>query len=106
MKNLTTIINFCSNEARFISHSIKAALKCSQQVIVPFSDHFFSGDPERWAIINTCIVENPEALFVEIPFDKSLRAKYGPHFWHNVARWVGVQYCKKESDFALFLDAD
>jgi hypothetical protein len=106
MPKLTTIINFCSNEARFISHSIQAALKCSAQVIVPFSDHFFSGDPERWAIINTCIKENPKAQFIQIPFDAALRDTYGPHFWHNVARWVGIKHCNSDSDFVLFLDAD
>jgi len=103
---ITTIINFCSNEARFISHSIREAIACSHQVLVPFSDHFFSGNPERWSIINTCIKENPEATFIQLPFEPKLRQKYGPHFWHNVARWAGIHYCKTKTDFVLFLDAD
>jgi hypothetical protein len=106
MSNITTIINFCSNEYRFISHSIRAALTCTDHVIVPFSDHFFSGDPEHWQLINRCIEENPNATFIQLPFDITLREKKGPHFWHNVARWIGLQHCPNGTDFALFLDAD
>lgn len=104
--SLTTIINYCTNEFRFIHHSISAALQISDRVIVPVCTHFFSGTPENKDLLTRTYYENPDALFIEFPFNPSIASQTSPHFWHNIARWIALQYVSSTTDFVLFLDAD
>jgi hypothetical protein len=106
MLKISTIINYCSNDYRFIKPVIDNALKVSQQVVVPVCSSFFDGSPENRYILNKTYKESPEAEFIEFPFVSKYRQKYGPHFPPNVSRWVGFKYIKKDVDAILFLDSD
>ena len=71
MKNnhlITTVINYCSNDYRFIKKCIDEAKKFSHQVIVPVSDHFFDGTKENRDLLNLTYLENPTCEFIEYEF--------------------------------------
>lgn len=109
---ISTIVNFCSNESRFIKATLEQALLFSQQVIVPVCDHFFDGMPENRPLLEQIYAAFPECLFVEYPYlpqkiPKSVWKKVEPaHFWHSLSRVVGFSYVDEEIETVLFLDAD
>ena len=43
---IAAIINFCTNDYRFLARSIAETKSFSSQIIVPVCDHFFDGTPE------------------------------------------------------------
>lgn len=116
-------INYCTNDYKFIRPSVKQVGKFAQKIIVTYTDHFYTGEPEDITLIKRTIRENPEAKFVQIkyrlikpPFSESLccliprstnlRPLYGPHYWACMARWVGYRHLPKNIDYLLFLDVD
>jgi hypothetical protein len=109
---IATVINFCTNEARFIQSCLEQALIFSQQVIVPISTHFFDGTLENRACLEEIYRAFPECQFVEYPFapkkvKRSLLKSVGAeHFWHCVSRIVGFSCVDEEIETILFLDAD
>jgi hypothetical protein len=110
--SIATIINFCTNESRFISSCLKEALYFSKQVIVSYADHFFDGTPENIQLIDQISAAFPECLFIEYPFiprevPSAIFKKVDPdHFWHGLSRLVGFNALKPEIETVLFLDAD
>jgi len=106
MLKVSTIINYCSNDYRFIKPVIDSALEFSKQVIVPVCSSFFDGSPEDRYILNKTYKESPNAKFVEFPVIMKYREKYGPHYPPNISRWVGFQEIDKNVDAILFLDSD
>jgi hypothetical protein len=119
MKNnhlITTVINYCTNDYRFIKKCVTEAEKFSHQIIIPVSDHFFNGKKENRKLLNLSYLENPSCEFIEYEFthDKSY-SKYkwfapssieSRHIWHSASRYISHFFIKKESDYILFLDAD
>jgi hypothetical protein len=109
---LSTVINFCSNESRFIQATIEQASLFSRQVIVVVCDHFFDGSPENRALLDEVYAAFPDCLFLEYPFipqkiPKKIWKKITPaHFWHSLSRLVGYCYLDEEIETVLFLDAD
>ena len=109
---IATIVNFCTNENRFISHTVREASRFSSQVIVVFCDHFFDGSLENKELLIRVAEALPEALFIEYPFipdqvPRSIFKKVNPHhFWHSLSRLVGFSYLNAEIETVLFLDAD
>ena len=105
---LATIINFCTNESRFIKLCIEQALVFSQQVIVPVCDHFFDGAPENRTLLEKIYAAFPQCQFIEYPFvpDKIPKKMGGPHFWHSLSRLLGSQFLESQIESVLFLDAD
>ena len=109
---ISTIVNFCSNESRFIKAGLEQALYFSQQVIVPVCDHFFDGKIENRPLLEQVYAAFPECQFVEYPFIPELiHKKYWEsidpaHFWHSFSRLVGYSFVEKEIESLLFLDAD
>lgn len=109
---LSTIVNFCSNESRFIKATLEQALTFSLQVIVPVCDHFFDGVPENRPLLEKIYVAFPDCLFVEYPYlpkkiPKSIWKKVDPgHFWHSFSRLIGFSFLDEEIETVLFLDAD
>jgi|GEM_PF-775725 len=106
MFKISTIINYCSNDYRFIKPVIDQALEFSKQVIVPVCDSFFDGSAENRYVLNKTYKDNPRAIFIEYPFMMKYRQKYGPNIPHNISRWVGFQYLDKDVNAVLFLDSD
>ena len=109
---LSTIVNFCSNESRFIQATLEQALLFSRQVIVPVCDHFFDGTPENRPLLEEIYKAFPQCLFIEYPYlpekiHKKIWKKIDPaHFWHSLSRWIGFSALSEEVETVLFLDAD
>lgn len=106
---LSTVVNFCSNESRFIQATLEQALLFSQQVIVPVCDHFFDGTPENRKLLEKVYAAFPSCLFVEYPFQvpKKVLKKADPaHFWHSLSRLIGFSLLAEDVESVLFLDAD
>lgn len=109
---IATIINFCSNESRFIKANIEQTKLFSVQVIIPVCDHFFDGTPENREILEKVYSAFPGCLFIEYPFEpekisKSIFKKIDPaHFWHSLSRLIGTLFVQDEVESVLFLDAD
>ena len=109
---VATIVNFCSNESRFIRATLEQAMLFSHQVIIPVSDHFFDGAPENRPLLEKIYTAFPSCLFVEYPFvpkkiPKKIWKKIDPaHFWHSVSRLIGYCFLEEEIEAVLFLDAD
>ncbi len=101
---LATIINFCTNELRFIETCLKEALKFSSQVIVPVCDHFFDGQPEDLNAIEDLIQRFPAVRFVGFAFQA--QPVRPPWYWPSLARVVGFRHLDHDLDWVLFIDAD
>jgi hypothetical protein len=105
---LGIVINFCTNEYRFLRPCIEAAKKVSEFVVVTVSDHFFDGCQENRELLTRAYLEHPKCQFLEFVFDPE-RNFYGRHnvcFWHNWGRLLGYAHFKDRVDFILFLDVD
>ena len=109
---IATVINFCTNEARFLQACVEQSLVFSHQVIIPICDHFFDATPENRALLEQIYAAFPECLFIEYPFvpekvPKRVFRKIDPaHFWHSASRSIAKSYLDEEIEQVLFLDAD
>lgn len=113
---ITTVINYCTNDYRFLSFAIAEAKKFSEKVIVVCADHFFDGKKEDRNLLNHSYKGHPDVLFVEYAFDK--KKPYGLYprrrdedlkgvqYWHSTSRYIGYHYLPEECSYVLFLDAD
>lgn len=110
--NLATIVNFCTNESRFIQVCLEQALQFSSQVIVPVCDHFFDGTKENTELLEKIYRAFPQCLFVEYPFiphkiPKKVFKRVRPaNFWHSFSRMIASEFVDEEIEHVLFLDAD
>lgn len=109
---LATIVNFCSNEARFLTPCLIEAARFSRQVIVVVCDHFFDGTPENRPLLEAIYAAFPECHFIEYPFIpkkipmRFLKMAQPTHFWHSLSRFVGLTLLDESIETVLFLDAD
>jgi len=109
---ISTIVNFCSNESRFIKATLEQALLFSQQVIVPVCDHFFDGTPENRTLLEQIYASFPECQFIEYPYapqkipKKRWKTIDPAHFWHSLSRLIGFSAVDEDIEMVLFLDAD
>lgn len=109
---IAAIINFCSNESRFIGACIEQAQIFAKQVIVSVCDHFFDGTVENRSILEQVYRAYPDCLFIEYPFIPSeiprrIFKEISPsHFWHSCSRLVGASFLDKDIQAIVFLDAD
>lgn len=100
---LATIVNFCSNEIRFIDACLEQASRFSSQLVVPVCDHFFDGRPENLALVEEVIERHPEALFCGFSWNDTPRP---PWYWPSLARVVALRHLDPDIEYVLFLDAD
>ncbi len=109
---VASIVNFCTNESRFIQACLEQTSLFSAQVIVPVCDHFFDGTPENRSLLEQIYEAFPDCLFVEYPFvQKMIPSRLWKqidqvHFWHSLSRLIGYRFLDEEIDSVLFLDAD
>jgi hypothetical protein len=107
-----TVVNFCTNEVRFISACLQAARQFSSQVVVPVASHFFDGTPENRGLLEQIYAAFPECLFIEYPFipdripSAIFKAVRPDSFWHCLSRLVGAWNLDAAIETVLFLDAD
>ncbi len=101
---VATVVNFCTNESRFIKPCLEEALKFSSQVIVPVCDHFFDGSKENRELLDQIYASFEGCTFVEYPFiPKKIKST---HFWHSLSRLLASQILEASIEKVLFLDAD
>jgi hypothetical protein len=109
---LASVVNFCSNESRFIKACLEQAVQFSSQVIVPVCDHFFDGTEENLPLLKEIYAAFPQCLFIEFPFvvekiPKRIWRAVGPaYFWHSLSRLIGFSFLADPIESVLFLDAD
>ena len=115
MKNIATVICYCTNDYRYIGKCIDEASAFSDQIIISVCDHFFDGTPENQALLQLTYAENPQVQFIEFAYGNDL---YAPHisittdhpnwakYWHSTARLVGYFHTQAHIDWILFLDTD
>ena len=112
---ITTVINYCSNDYRFINKCIEEAKKFSYKIIVPVCSHFFDGTPENEALLQLTYSENPSILFIQYDFHPSGYSpykRYPPespeirHLHHSTSRYIAYFFLPEDSEYVLFIDAD
>jgi len=107
-----TIINFCSNEIRFIKDCIEQAKQFSENLFIVVADHFFDGRKENINLLETLFTSFPDITFIVYPFFKEgIKASFfkeedKDHLWHSISRYIGYCYLAKEIEYVLFLDVD
>lgn len=101
---IATIINYCTNDYRFIKACIDNVLPFSSQVIVPVCDHFFDGTKENVELFDLSFKGNPGANFVVYEYMPELNMP--PRYWHNISRLMGVTQLDEDIEYVLFLDSD
>lgn len=109
---ICTIVNFCSNESRFIKPCLEQLSLFSSQIIVSLCDHFFDGTPENRPLLEQIYAAFPDCLFVEYPYvpqnipKKIWKAVDPAHFWHSFSRLAGYSFIDESMETALFIDTD
>jgi hypothetical protein len=113
---IATVINYCTNEDRFLDQCIAEASTFSAQIIVSVCDHLFDGTPEDAVRLLQAYERHPECLFVEFTYDPDrpygLYCPYTPtdedwaHYWHSTGRYVGYHSIDEQIEYILFLDVD
>lgn len=109
---IAAVVNFCSNERRFIKSCLEQVQIFARETIVMVCDHFFDGTPENRQVLEKIYTAFPECRFVEYPFipdkiPKSIWKQVDPaHFWHSFSRLLGASLLDETIDTVLFLDAD
>lgn len=114
MAKIATIINYCSNDYRFISSCIEGVSEFSDQVIIPVCDHFYGGMRENRELLHRTYAENPDVEFIQyaygVPYglysDVRENDELWPRHWSNTSRYVGLLYVRDDIDYVLFLDSD
>lgn len=96
------IINFCSEDERFIRPSVEQARRCCAEIVVAVGDTRFDGSPEDDERIRTIAADMPDIEFVRYEVDLSRSA----HDLHNQARIAGFGALASDPDLVVFLDAD
>lgn len=117
MKNkISTIINFCSNDWRFIDKCLKEVKHFSDEVLVVTCDHFFDGMEENRSLLNSIYNKYTDVSFVEYsyspdqlytPFIESNKGDDNwQMYWYGTSRYLGYLYSTADSSYLLFLDVD
>src|SRR3990172_9257901 len=97
---VVTLINYCSLDRRFIRHCIAGVAPFSQQVICTVFDRLFDGTAENALELQKTFRENPGCQFNFVPCQPDTQ---GPHYWHNLARWISFESITCDTDYVLFL---
>lgn len=113
---IAAVINYCTNDYRFLSRAIAELQSIASQIIVPVCDHFFDGTPENRSLLHRTYADHPDVLFLEFAYD--VKRLYTPYvqrlpedddwgaLWHSTARYLSFLYLSQEIEYLLFLDAD
>lgn len=108
----SVIINYCSNERAFINALLTECLKFSNDIVVSYGSHLYDGTPEDETHISELKEKYNSIQFVRYDVDVSLDLykqkgvyKRPTAYWHNLARWTGVQELKNK-EWVFVIDAD
>jgi hypothetical protein len=113
---IAVVINYCTNDYRFLSKAIEAVNSFASLIVIPVADHFFDGSPENRTLLELSYQQHPHCQFVEFAFHP--QKPYGLHcpveeggedwihFWHSTSRYIGYHFVPKEVEYILFIDVD
>ncbi|HSW86062.1 MAG TPA: hypothetical protein VLG49_01025 [Rhabdochlamydiaceae bacterium] len=111
-----SVINFCTNDVRFLAECVNNAKQISSQVVISVCDHFFDGKEENYPLLESIYNRFTDCLFIEFAFDPE--APYGKnapfleddleriHHWHNSGRLVPFYFLDPSIEYIFFLDVD
>lgn len=111
-KPIAAVINFCTNESRFLKASIEQARHFARQILIPVCDHFFDGTEENLDELERIYRSFPDCTFIQYPFisekipKRFFKRISAAHFWHSLSRFIAMQYVDESIETVLFLDAD
>jgi hypothetical protein len=108
---IATIINYCSNERKFLYSALEQAKFFSDEVSVVACDHFYDGTLENIEQMRLDFSSFTNVNFFIYPFCKQFKTRYfpkksGTNFYHSLSRFVGEHFLSKDIDYVLFLDID
>lgn len=105
---IATVINFCTDDRKFLDACLAQVAIFSNMIIVPVCDHFYNGDRENMSLLGRIIKKHSSELirFVVFNYDHSKTAVYGSQYWINYARWTGFKHLGEDVEYVLLLDAD
>lgn len=108
LPRIATIINFCTLDSRFLPGCLANVRDFSEQIIIPAVSHLFDGTPENMAELMRLAseVQDEKTALLLLDYDHEKTVSHGSRYWHNFARWSGVQELRDDIDYVLFLDAD
>jgi len=109
--SIATIINYCSNEFRFLKHCVQEAEKFSNQIVITVCDHFFDATKEQKEELNYTFRQFPNCKFLYYPYFLSdvpgrVLKRLGDNFFCTFSRLLGWSYLSEDIEYVLFLDAD
>ena len=98
-----TVISYCTIDDMFIRENIRQCLYFSKEIFIITSSHFFNGTPE-----DETKIQSLKEFCRQFPNVHLIRFKWEegqtPRYWHNYARWIGIQQC--DTEYIMFMDAD
>ena len=114
MKEIFTVISYCSLDKPFITPCINEALKCSEHVVIVYGDKFLDGitpDSEAESYLKE-ITQNQSRISLVKIFVTDVESKT-QRYYHNLFRETGYHFLLENFrdsitnlSYVLFLDAD
>lgn len=112
--SIACIVNYCSQDYRFLDLCLKELKKLFSSILIPVCDHFFNGEKEDAALLKLGYKTHPDVTFIQFAYGDKL---YGLspllyeesktiHYWHSTARYVGYHFLPQHIQWVLFLDID
>ena len=116
MVRVGCVVNYCTNDYRFLKPCLDALRLMSSNIIVSVCDHLFHGEEEDRELLHRSYAEHPDVQFVEFAYDpKILYGIYSTKWaedtrrirhWHSTARYVGFYHLPKDIEYVFFIDVD
>lgn len=104
------IVNFCSNDARFLAPCIEQLKKAVSTIIFVVADHFFDQTKEDLDLLYQLFSEKEDVHTIFYPLSSCLLPKTSPkdekHLWASISRTIGFGFLPKNTTHAFFLDVD
>jgi hypothetical protein len=107
------VINYCSNESKFIEANIRECLKFSNDIVVSYGDKLYNGEVEDPHHFEELQRKFPQVKFIQykveidLPIDKRRGVYLRPTaYWHNLARSTGVMALDPKTQWVFLIDAD
>ena len=102
MTKISTIINYCSNDKRFIDECINSVRDFSYNIVVSVADHFFDGQPENLDLMKQHQEDHEDVNFLLYQWTPGKSSRY----WCNYSRLIAAQTLYQDCDWILFIDSD
>jgi hypothetical protein len=110
---VSVIVNYCSNERVFIDVVLRECLLFSNDIVVSYGSRLYNGAPEDVDHIKEYESKYPMVKFkcyqvdplLDLSKQKGVRNR-PVAYWHNLARWTGVQALEGKNGWVFIIDTD